>query len=401
MTTQPAQPKLVLRSAVDVAASIPYLLGFAPDDSVALVFFDADYRHVLTARIDWPPHVADFEGCLDLVIDTCRNAIENGADQAQIVLYPPTSVPARHVRNAAAAVDGALQGTGVAVISVGSVADGFWLDLGDPLATRANVNDRGASAAFQWVANGVSYLPDREAVVDRIDGEPTPVAARLADRLNREDINKFIPNTASAKHRRALEEAIYGYLFPTRLSADLDSPALPITLPNDSQILGWALALADRRIREPLLWRFAQMYGDRAPDTDHALKEALAGLSLLVRNTPDEVVGALASCTAALAWQQGNGALAQIAAERGLKAKTDSNDSNDNNDSNSRDGRSSSNVRNVLCDLVFKAVEQGVHPSIWVEMLNSMTLQELRSGQSRKGTDPVKSNAKSVRDCSG
>lgn len=393
MTTQPAQPKLVLRSAVDVAASVPYLLGFVPDDSVALVFFDADYRHVLTARIDWPSRVATFEGCLDLIVDTCRNAIENGADQAQIVLYPPASVPPRHLRKVAAAVDGSLQGTGMAVISIGSVIDGFWRELGDPLAVRASLDDSGASAACQWVANGVSYLPDRDSVVDRIDGKPSPVALRLAELLNREDSDQLFPVTVLPKDRRALEDAIYDYLFPTVLSSDLDSPALPITLPEDSRLLRWALALADRRIREPLLWRFAQMYGDRTPDTDRALKEALDGLCLLVRNTPDEVVAAIASCAAALAWQQGNGALAQIAAERGLKVKITSGSS-----------RGSGSGRNVLCDLVFKAVEQGVHPSIWVEMLNSMTLQELRSGQSRRGTDPVirpTPKSKSVRDCPG
>ena len=334
MTTQPTQPKLVLRSAVDVAASVPYLLGFAPDDSVALVFFDADCRHVLTARIDWPSEVAGLDGCLDLVIDTCRNAAENGADQAQLVLYPPASVPAVHVSDFANIFDQALLGAGVAPISIGSVVDGYWKDLGDPSAARARLDSIGASAACQWVANGVSYLPDRDSVVERIDGRPTPVLLRLDALLDQDDVGQFVPEMSRAKDRRALEEAIYGHLFPTRLARDVDAPTSPIGLPDDSLILRWALALADRRIREPLLWRFAQMYGDRAPDTDRALNDALSGLCLLVRNTPNELVAAIASCSAALAWQQGNGALAQIAAERGLKAARGSGSGNGNGNGN-------------------------------------------------------------------
>ncbi|NQU36210.1 MAG: DUF4192 domain-containing protein, partial [Actinobacteria bacterium] len=372
-------PKLILRSPVDVAASVPYLLGFVPDDSVVFVFFDAEYRHVLTARIDWPQQDASFDVRAALLRDTCRNAVDNGARQGQIVLYPPAPIAAQDMVDVAAVVQDSLHGVGIGSRSVGSVVDGYWRDLADPPGEHADLDDQGVAAACQWVAKGVSYLPDRASMVECIDGLPTWISKRLAKELEGGEADCLLPQLSAATSRRTIEDEIFDHLFPVATSLSLDSPPLPIELPDDQAILRWTQALADRRIREPLLWRFAQMYGAHEPEVDRALKEALAGLALVVRNTPDEVVAAIASCTAALAWQQGNGALAQIAAERGLKSSSS----------------------NVLCDLVFKAVEQGVHPSIWVEMLNSMTLQELRSGQARKGVEPVKKASKSVRDCPG
>jgi hypothetical protein len=354
---------------------VPYLLGFAPTSSIVLVFFDVDQRHVLTARIGWPTPADLSQPCLALVIETCRSARGNGADGAQVVLYPPASRPPSLHTETVCAVADSMRGTEIALRCLGTIADGFWRDLLDLPGQAEQLNDSGLSASCQWVANGISYLPDRQSLVERIDGDPTTTCIRLTAALQVSGGEGYAPAMSRARDRRAIEDAIYNYLLPADIPPTLDTPDVQLQLPPDAHILRWALALADRRIREPLLWRFAQV----TPETDGAGRQALAGLSLLVRHTPDPVIAALASCAAALAWQQGNGALAQIAAERGLKA----------------------DPRNVLCKLVFKAVEQGVHPSIWVEMLNSMTLHELRSGRMQSGMSGTGTRSKYVRDCPG
>ncbi len=381
MTTQPSSPpKLVLHTAADVAASVPYLLGFAPSDSAVIVFFDVSYRHALTVRVDWPlgsPSHPQVEW-IDLIVQTCQNAAENSADRAQVVLYPPTSAPLSASRQVAGVIRETLSGLPVALHCVGTVSAGLWRDLTDPKALAEPLDDAGLSAACQWVANGVAYQPDRETVVAGIDGEPTQTSARILRLYEQGPVANDPRDLSTAVKRRAVEEAIFNELFPDGLHAVSGPGRDALALPPDAQLLQWALALGDRRIREPLLWRFAQTYGDETAEASRAVKQALSGLTQLVRHTPEVIVAPLASCAAALAWQLGNGAVAQIAAERGLRGDRG----------------------NVLCDLVFKAVEQGVHPRVWVDMLQSMTLRELRAGRAR-GEQAHRSAPKSVRDCPG
>lgn len=363
MTSQPAEPtyqsdSISLSSPAQVAASIPYMLGFWPSESVVGMFFDESNHMVLTARADFP----SVAGPVDISAafsDCCLRAVAQGATQVQVVAFPEPKMPLPRRVETLVALEEIAATASLDVLDVGSVLDGHWVSSVGEQSECAALEDESEEliAACQWISRGVTYASDREALADVIVGEPTDLAIR-AEQFMREGGAYFAKEFLRTRgQRREIEDLIFDFVtlsHPQWVKAPKvsDSPL------NPELVVLWAQAVNDRRVREPLLWRIAvgeNGHGENA-------REAAAALCTITRNTPPEIAAAVASCTAAVAWQSGNGALARIAAAHGVACEP----------------------RNVLSGLVLDAVSNGVHPGVWVEMLRSMPLAELRATVKRR-----------------
>lgn len=337
---------VTLQSAFQVGASVPYLLGFQPSSSAVLVFSrNINNELVVTGRLDLPSVEDELEAFCHGCAVTAKSAVEAGATSVHIVLYPAQD--SMDDRSLMAAVTVVLQDADLQIEGRGRIEQNMWTDYDRPELSPTSISEHGSETAFKWAANGISYVADRDQLAASVAGPPTPTARAVAEFIDSANglTTRTVARTASL--RRSTEDAIFGYLTED-LSIDLrdNSPKLP---PPD-ELSRWFLSLPDRRVREPLMWRLSHRTA-RDPHTVDRLVR-------LVRNCPFDRAAAIASVLAAHAWQTGNGALAAIAAKHALD----------------------SDPRNVLADLVFRAVTQGVHPRVWEEMLASMTLRDLRSG---------------------
>lgn len=362
MSIQPFEPAdLILRGPTQVAASIPYLLGFQPSESLVVVFATSHGRHILTARVDVPRSVSDIATLVDSVALMCWRAHENDAAFVSFIFYLSEPEGEECLVPAVQAVQGAVEQSGLRLDSISSVRHGIWRDELDDDVPAVLLEEVGLDAAAQWVAHGVTYEQSREALAARVCGSDTELARHVRELVaSRGDSWKSqLVKTQAA--RRLVEDQIFDYLMTDMAQASPDRGRVSQELPKADDLATWAVALADNRVREPVLWRLAAGFGTSDTSAAHIHKEALPRLCALVRNVPNELVAPIASCAAAFAWQLGDGAMASIAADHGLSA----------------------NPRNVLCGLVMSAVVGGVHPRVWIEMLGSMTLKQLRSGPCR------------------
>lgn len=344
---------ITLYSAFQVGASVPYLLGFSPLSSAVLVFSSSDGQLVVTGRLDLPKVADDLDAFRWGCTVTATSAVEAGASSVHVVLYrAPGSLGEESLMET---VTAALQDTGLQVEGRGCVENNHWTDYDCPDLSPMDIQEWGSETAFQWAANGISYVSDREHLAASVTGSPTAMAREVAEFVDGTAGLTTRDVTRTAALRRSNEDAIFEYLTGDGpVGRRDDSPSLPPT----GEMARWILSLPDRRVREPLMWRLSQSVTGSPQTVDR--------LARLVRNCPFELVASIASVLAAHAWQTGNGALAAIAAQHALD----------------------DDPRNVLAGLVLRAVTQGVHPQVWVDMLASMTLRELRSGTVRPRSGP-------------
>ncbi|MGV1035907.1 MAG: DUF4192 domain-containing protein [Candidatus Nanopelagicales bacterium] len=340
---------VTLHSAFQVGASVPYLLGFQPSCSAVFVFSrSVDNELVVTGRLDLPNVNDDLDVFCHGCAVTANSAVEAGANSVHIVLYrAPDSMDEESLMDAVTVV---LRDSGLQIDGRGCIEQNHWTDYDCPDLSPVSISECGSETAFQWAANGISYVADRDQLAASVIGPPTTTALAVAEHIDSSArlTTRGVARTAAL--RRSTEDAIFGYLMQ---DAGVDSRDTSPRLPPTDELARWLLSLPDRRVREPLMWRLSQ-WTAREPQT-------VDRLARLVRNCPFDHVAAIASVLAAHAWQTGNGALAAIAAKYALEG----------------------DPRNVLADLVFRAVTQGVHPQVWDEMLASMTLRDLRSGTVR------------------
>lgn len=190
----------------------------------------------------------------------------------------------------------------------------------------------------------MGFVPSREDVARRVSPEDTELA-RAAASLFRG--GRPVSVIRSSKRRRRTEDTLYRFATTRHRSGSAEIMTAPLLVHS-------AKALHDRRIREPLLWRLARWL---EPADEARRRHAVDGLCLMTRSCPPPLIAPVASCTAAVAWQVGDGALARLAAERGLAESPD----------------------NVLCRLVLDAVSAGIPPKVWVEMLANFSVASLRN----------------------
>lgn len=351
--TQLGEP-LDLRSAAAVVAIIPQLLGFVPEDSVVRVEFDRGGCLRRTMRVDQhlfaggsaprvgpPEPPRDPEAVSALVAAFARDERAGGA--------------------AAACAARKCQQEGLEVLDAGAVVGSRWIPVdadGSPVPGEASLTEgEPLEAKCHLVLAGVSFLPDRASLEATVRGADPVVCDQVAEALRSQSAGTSgagakrlgARSESALRRRRRVEDAVVGFL------RGLDPS------PNPRDLAAWATALKDSRVREPVLWRLSPASSEGSVrGAPGGVTDRLAGL---VRCVPPPACAPLASMLAAVAWQSGHGTLAGIAA--GYACESD--------------------PANRLGSLVSQAVRRGAPPALWIDLMRSFTVGELRhrGGRSR------------------
>lgn len=342
-TAENGQPLVRIGSAAAVAAIAPHLLGFRPKESLVLTFFDSDARVQLASRMDLPigegterEVTADL---FDLAAESCWRAVHIA------VVSDSPAVPLALIKELGLlASESCLD-----ILGCGLVRSQHWYSVGPggQLAPDGeSLSDGSALAATsQLVLAGRSFLADREAFAAQVQGtEPQAdeVARILAD-PTAGWVTISEPGRKFSRARLRAEDAIVQYLTGVRERPD------PATAAH------WIAGFSDSRIREAVLWRLSPAAPSHTVGANQdAASEALAWLC---RTAPTAWRAPVASSLAALAWQSGDGVLAGVAADYALEC----------------------DPTNRLADLVRLALDRGAPATIWIDLMRSMTLAELRA----------------------
>ncbi|GGT68448.1 DUF4192 domain-containing protein [Actinomadura citrea] len=278
---------LVIRSAQDAIAAVPYLLGFHPARSLVVIGFEGRSRGTCAVRLDLPS--ADAAGRVAAVLSG------NGFARSLLLGYGP----AGEVAEAARPMRAALAAAGVPVAEAIRVADGRWWSLTcddvccPPEGTPYDIH--ASTVAAEATFGGHVALADRAELVASV--QPLDGAARAA-------------------MHRATERAEQRCLARPPSSAEDDLAFVLAVLarartgsrPTDDEVAWLGLLLADLRVRDET---WTRLDAD-APAADIAFWRDI------VRRVDPAHVPAPASLLAFAAYSAGDGGLANVALQRAL-----------------------------------------------------------------------------------
>lgn len=251
---------ITLSSPADIAAAVPYLMGFTPDGVVFAVFTDG--RLTLCARFDWP---TDGDVADALLVEVSR-------------------------------LRGQYAGASIHVIGFGGAPDVSLLHLAAARVTAASVGyvDGGAyySAHLGWES---ALEPDHRVAAEFVALGVAPAASREAA-VDLSPVDDPLPDSGTVHPARAENDLV------AWITAGVGSPDV-----------AWLRALGLSYVREPVMFRLEGLDWERAEAC-----EALGRVVSLVRRAPGGLVAPVASTLAAFAWARGNGVLAVAAAECAL-----------------------------------------------------------------------------------
>jgi hypothetical protein len=274
---------LTARSAEDLLAVVPVVLGFEPDDSIVMLTLDA--HQTFHARVDLPP---DRRGVAEVVDVLLEPAVRHGARAVVLLLYTADDDLARAVVRR---VRGSAERAGPDLAEALRVADGRWYpllrgrrDLGvtgvpfdvssHPFVVEAVVSGRvlhGSRAAL-----AATLRPDPAAVAGVAAAGATPasaqwVAGTLEEWVQRDDPP---PDDVTA-----------------RLLASIAVPAV--------RDVAWTSVPRSAALDHVRFWQ------------------------ALVRRAPEDLVAHAGAVLALCAWVAGDGALAWCAVDRAREADAD------------------------------------------------------------------------------
>ncbi|MQA83722.1 MAG: DUF4192 family protein [Streptosporangiales bacterium] len=356
MRNQPTSnepPVLRLRSPEDLLAAVPYILGFHPSDSlVALGFAGPRGRITFTTRVDLPE--PDHAGGTNTVAAHVAGTLDgNAAETVMLVAYGPR----RGAEPVLDLVRDRLGDLDIPVREVLLVVDGrYWsLCCDDPRCCPPEgkpCDPASSMVPAQAMLAGLTALPDRAALERSVAAAPGAVrdaikqATRSAEiRLNDEWAGAASGQSALRRRlldegRRMVRDALgrYRRAGGSRLTDDevaLLGLLLTLQAVRDE---AWLLIDADWRDAHLELW------------TD------------VVRRVEEVYAPAPACLLGFAAWQDGNGALAQVALGRAFEADPDYS----------------------MAHLIHDALVRGVPPVRWPQM----SVQELRAMYDRREPPP-------------
>ncbi|RFS81596.1 DUF4192 domain-containing protein [Actinomadura spongiicola] len=277
---------LVIRTAEDAIAAVPYLLGFHPSRSLVVIGFDNAVHGTCAVRLDLPS-----SGAADRVAALLAG---NGFRRSLLLGYGPDG----EVRESVAALSAALDAAGVPAAEAVRVADGRWWSLtcdddccpaeGVPYDSSATV------VAAQATFAGQVALADRAELARTVQPFDGPVRAsmrRATDRAERRSRTR--PDTT--------HEAI---TFITTVLARAHTG----TRPTDDEAARLGVLLTDLRLRDEAWVRI----DEESPAADIAFWRDI------VRRVEEPYVPAPASLLAFAAYAAGDGGLANVSLERAL-----------------------------------------------------------------------------------
>lgn len=328
---------LTLRSPDALLASLPYLIGFTPRDSVVVVWL-AHGSLVLTQRIDWPAreHRSAWLGSLLAPRATTQ------ADEVVVVLVHEGPAPAgsMSVADLAGEIGGACRRAGLALRDLLHLGGDTWRSLlcrdGECCPTAGRPVDASVrlAVAAEFAAAGHAPLADRAEVVQSLQADAA-VVARLEARVS-----------AARRRGAALED--------WRDEAIAAIAAALAGEPGDrEQACAVAVAtLSDIRVRDTVLW-------DITTGSDEVRARARELLLHALRGCPEREVAPVATAFAVVAWLQGDGARAAMALDRAVAAD---------------DGY-------ALALLLRQGLEAGLPPGHWADAMRGLTREECRHGR--------------------
>ncbi|WP_158289842.1 DUF4192 domain-containing protein [Micromonospora sp. S4605] len=321
-----APRKLRLTSREDIVVAVPYLLGFHPQDSLVCVVLD-NQRIRFVARLDLPqpPEVHQ----LSAPAAQTAAMISRYGSAAILVGYGP----ADRVEPAAEVLTAALLAAAVDVLEVLRVDEGhYWCLCGDPDCADGVAYDPSASIVpAEAVYLGIAPLPDRAALEqlitpvtgperDRMRAASDTALRRLTDMLSgissvggQPSTPEHVARSGIAAVRQAYESAARG---ETLSDDDVAWLAAVLMVP---QVRDHAWIACDGSDEQRRLW-----------------------IDVTRRATPG--TSAAPACLLAItAYLAGDGALANIAVDRSLRADPDYH----------------------LAQLLGHALQAGVPPHLW------------------------------------
>ncbi len=271
---------LVIRSAQDAIAAVPYLLGFHPSRSLVVIGFDGAAHGTCAVRLDLP--------AADAAPKVAALLAGNGFARSLVLGYGP----ADEVGESAAAMRAALESAGVPAAEAIRVADGRWWSLtcdDDCCPAEGTPYDiSGSVLAAQATFAGHVALADRAELVRSVQPLDGPVRAAM-----------------HAATERAERQPRGGTGDDLAFVLDLLARR---TAPTDDETARLGILLTDLRLRDEAWIRI----DEDAPTADIAFWRDI------LRRVETRYAAAPASLLAFAAYTAGDGGLANVALERAL-----------------------------------------------------------------------------------
>ncbi|NEK85646.1 DUF4192 domain-containing protein [Blastococcus saxobsidens] len=326
----PDRPRVRISDPGEIAAALPQLLGFRPQESVVLIGLGGESggRVGLTVRADLPAG-RDRAGATALIVRSLRTdrpaaallaVVSEAPDELDPWACgegfdgPPGPVPELPHRALVHELVTALAADDVPVRDALLVRRGRWWSYDCPhpccLPSAGTPLPGGVSAlAAAAVSTGLVVAPDRAALAARLDAppgdRPAMVAACLRTAGERAARLREVGRSAMADEAWVLVEHGLARWRPGTLP-----PPAPLT---DDEVAGLAWALRDTRVRDRAL--------GLALGEDAAAAEAL--WTECTRRAPAPLDAAPATLLAVSVWLRGDGAMANVALDRALDGDPD------------------------------------------------------------------------------
>ncbi|MEU8802536.1 DUF4192 domain-containing protein [Spirillospora sp. NPDC048819] len=270
---------LVIRSAQDAIAAVPYLLGFHPSRSLVVIGFEGRAHGTCAVRLDLPS--CDAAGRVAALL------AGNGFARSLVLGYGPPG----EVGESAAAMQAALSSAGVPAAEAIRVADGRWWSLtcdDDCCPPEGTPYDVSASVlAAQATYAGHVALADRAELVRSVQPLDGPARAAMRE-----------ATTRAEKRHTTGDDLAYVLTLLTRPT------------PTDDEVARLGILLTDLRIRDEAWIRI----DEESPGAD------IAFWRNVLRRVEEPYAPAPASLLAFAAYSAGDGGLANVALERALDA---------------------------------------------------------------------------------
>ncbi|MES9540773.1 MULTISPECIES: DUF4192 domain-containing protein [unclassified Actinomadura] len=298
---------LVIRSAQDAIAAVPYLLGFHPSRSLVVIGFEGRSRGTCAIRLDLPAPGPAGRFATDRVatdrVATDRAAADrvaavlagNGFGRSLLLGYGPDE----EVRQAAGPIRAALSSAGVPVAEAIRVAEGRWWSLTcvdvccPPEGTPYDIS--ATTVAAQATFAGHVALADRAELVSSVQPLDGPARAAMARATERAEKRYLAHPSTPAEDDLAFVLALL-------------ARARTGTRPTDDEVAWLGLLLTDLRLRDETWARL----DEDAPAADIAFWRDI------VRRVDPAYAPAPASLLAFTAYSAGDGGLANVALQRAL-----------------------------------------------------------------------------------
>jgi len=381
MTTSPerAHPDrptdvLSVRSPSAMLASIPYLIGFAPTNSLVVLLMAAPRgRVVMTVRVDLPPDDVEVAAVM-LVNDLVPRLTHAGADSAVAVVYSDDKggagsgssgdYPGTHLVHE---LGRELDLVGIDMVDALFVSDGRrWSYLCEsqtccPIDGVPVDDGESHSVRASLVWQGLAPATTRDEVVARVEADPV-AQRRVADAMAGIDATTcagWSPRDVYTVLDEVLAEEMHAGR-PGESEATVSTPSAVDATGRDARLGQLLRALELIPVRD-LVLRHVVLTASRQ-ESARTLADALCAL---VRRAPESFVAPIATITALVSWLAGDGLIGIEAVTRAL---TD--------DSEYR-----------LAQLAYVALDSGLPPRCLLEMCEQLSDEECLTGRTAVFSD--------------